>query len=291
MRKIYGSVIIIGNRIFCVIHLFQQKANNMAFTHIFTLILLFFVSLFNAQSDEKFYQPSKTMQPLEFKKTEELSIPVGSDRITAVIAKPEKKFTKTVLFFHGAGGNISTYQYITKPLVEAGYQVIMVDFRGYGKSTGVPTHISIGEDGQVFLEEMLKRDDVKNTKVYLYGASLGAQIAANLAKNNESKLSGVILDCPMESFTEIAVHFAPQYEEMIRNYVTSPYSAIEDLKELKKLPKLVITSKEDKTIPYQQQLKVYESAAEPKKQFESSGDHIQGMVNNRTELLKIMDQL
>ena len=100
MRKIYGSVIIIGNRIFCVIHLFQQKANNMAFTHIFTLILLFFVSLFNAQSDEKFYQPSKTMQPLEFKKTEELSISVGSDRITAVIAKPEKKFTKTVFIFN-----------------------------------------------------------------------------------------------------------------------------------------------------------------------------------------------
>lgn len=45
---------------------------------------------------------------------------------------------------------------MTKPLVDNGFQVVMVDFRGYGKSTGKPTHQNVAEDGQKFLISLLK---------------------------------------------------------------------------------------------------------------------------------------
>ena len=257
---------------------------------IFAALSIFVMSFSNAQMDDKFYQPKKEMKTMEFKSMEPISIPVTDDTITAVMAKPEKKATKTILFFHGSGGNISTYQYIIKPLVDTGYQVVMVDFRGYGNSTGKPTHLNIAEDGQKFFDEMLKREDVKNTKVYLYGASLGTQVAAHLAKENAGKISGVILDCPMESFTEVAAHYAPQYADMIRSGYISPYSPIEDLKDLS-TPKLIILSQKDSTIPYAQQKKVFETASEPKQSFESTGEHIQGMVENKAEILKMINNL
>ena len=260
--------------------------------HLLTLLLLSIIVFAKAQMDDKFYQPSKVMKPWEIKgRIENISLPVDNDTITAYIAKPEgKNFNKTIVFFHGAAGNVTTYQFMTKPLVEAGYQLIMVDVRGYGASTGKPTHLNVSEDAQKMFNYILDLPELKGNKIYIYGASLGTQVASYLAKNNSLRVSGLILDGPMESFTEIAAHFAPQYADTIRMMMKSPYSAIEDVKVIT-VPKLIITTKEDNTIPYAQQNKVYEAASEPKKRIESTGDHLQGLVNNREEILKALQSL
>ncbi|KFF22968.1 alpha/beta hydrolase [Chryseobacterium sp. JM1] len=259
---------------------------------IFTFVFLFLAVFSKAQSDEKFYQPGKTMKPFEFKIAEQINLPVDQDTVTAFIAKPNtKNIKKTIFYFHGAAGNVTTYQFMTKPLVDAGYQVVMIDFRGYGMSTGKPNHKNIAEDGQKLFDELMKRPDIKNTKVYIYGASLGTQIAAHLAKDNVSKISGLILDCPMSSFTDIAAHFAPQYKDFILQSMVSPYAAKEDVKALGKLPVLVIHGGEDKTIPYEQGKLVFDNASEPKVFIQSKGDHLQGLVNNKEEILKAIDKL
>ncbi|REC48034.1 alpha/beta hydrolase [Chryseobacterium pennipullorum] len=260
---------------------------------IFTVALLFIAVFSKAQMDDKFYQPHKAMNPFEMKISDSIKLQVGDNNIiTAFIAKPKKETKKTIFYFHGAAGNVTTYQFMTKPLVDAGYQVVMVDLRGYGLSTGKPTHKNIAEDGQKFFDELMKREDVKNTRVYLYGASLGTQIAAHLAKNNSSKISGLILDCPMASFTDIAAHFAPQYKDFILQTMISPYAAKNDVKYLHQLPVLVIHAKDDKTIPYEQGKLVFDNTTSKTKFFiQSEGDHLQGLVNNKEEILKAIDRL
>ncbi|MFZ4930306.1 alpha/beta hydrolase [Chryseobacterium sp. Mn2064] len=260
---------------------------------ILTLVFLFLAVFSKAQMDDKFYQPSKTMKPFEMKISDSVKFPVEDNVITAFIAKPkQKEIKKTIFFFHGAAGNVTTYQLITKPLVDAGYQVVMIDFRGYGLSTGKPTHKNVAEDGQKFFEELSKRNDIKNTKIYFYGASLGSQIASHLAKENSSKISGLILDCPMASFTDIAAHFAPQYRDFILQTLVSPYSAKEDVKTLGKLPVLVIQAKDDHTVPYEQGKLVYDNAPSGTKAFiETKGDHLEGMKNNKEDILKAMNTL
>ncbi|KUG10326.1 alpha/beta hydrolase [Elizabethkingia sp. HvH-WGS333] len=259
---------------------------------IFSALFLFLLSFAHAQMDDKFYQPSKKLKPLEFSKLEYIAVPVEQDTITAYIAKPEtKKIKKTILFFHGAGGNVTTNQIITKPLVDAGFQVVMIDFRGYGKSTGKATHLNVAADGQMLFNQFINRPDIKNTKIYIYGASLGSQIATHLAKDNVDKISGLILDSPMASFTDIAAFYAPQYKEMILKGMVSPYSAKEDIKGLGKLPKIVIHSKEDKEVPYEQGKLVFDNAPEPKQFIESTGSHLMGIKNNSTEVLKAIQSL
>lgn len=242
--------------------------------------------------DDKFYQPSKELKPLEFKKIENISLPVENDTITAIILKPESKsIKKTILFFHGANGNVSTYQYITKPLVENGFQVVMIDLRGYGKSTGTPKHLNVASDGQKMFDYVLTRSDIKNTKIYIYGASLGSQIATHLAKENPTKISGLILDGGMSSFTDIAIHFSPQYKEVIEKFLVSPYAAKEDVKAVKDVPKLFIYSKGDSTVPFEQGKLIYENAPEPKQFIEYSGEHLQAMVVDKTEVVKAIEKL
>ncbi|AZA80683.1 alpha/beta hydrolase [Chryseobacterium lactis] len=259
---------------------------------IFTLAFLLVAAFSKAQMDDKFYQPNKAMNPFEMKISDTIKLPVDDNVITAFIAKPkQKEIKKTIFYFHGAAGNVTTYQFMTKPLVDAGYQIVMIDLRGYGLSTGKLTHKNVAEDGQKFFDELIKREDIKNTKVYLYGASLGTQVAAHLAKDNVSKISGLILDCPMASFTDIAAHFAPQYKDFILQTMISPYSAKEDVKALNNLPVLVIHAKDDKTIPYEQGKLVFDNASGNKVFIESKGDHLEGMKNNREEILKAIDQL
>ncbi|TDX84664.1 alpha/beta hydrolase [Epilithonimonas xixisoli] len=262
-------------------------------TSLFFSLFLILLSFFSkAQMDDKFYQPKKEMKTLEFKNIENISLPVENDTITAVILKPESKsIKKTIIFFHGAGGNISTYQYITKPLVENGFQVVMVDVRGYGKSTGKPTHLNVAEDGQKMFDYLLTRKDIQNTKIYIYGASLGSQVSTHLAKDNQAKISGLILDGGMSSFTDIAIRFKPEMKEIIEKYVTSPYSAKEDVKSLKGLPKLFIYSKGDSTVPFEHGQTIYNNAPEPKQFIEFSGEHLQAMVVDQEKIVKAIEQL
>lgn len=253
------------------------------------LTLSFYVA--NAQSDENFYQPTKELKPIEFSNTEEITIPVSNDTITAILLKPKSKPKATILFFHGTGGNVSTYQFMVAPLIEDQFQVVMVDFRGYGKSTGKPTHLNIAEDGQVFFDAMLQRDDIKNTPIILYGASMGSQIATLLAKNNQNRINALVLDGALSSFTDIAAFYAPQYKEMTEKSYVSPYSAKENIKPLTTIKKLFIHSKEDKEIPYDQGLMVFNNAPEPKHFFEYKGSHLMAIVQNKEQVLKAINAL
>ena len=166
------------------------------------------LQLAQAQMDERFYFPNKTLEPMDKVKHEEFSLKTDTVTLTGIILKPEKKPKATVLLFHGAGGNVSKYTFMAQPLVNNGYQVLLIDFRGYGKSTGKPTHVNIAQDGQLFLDYALKRKDVAGTKIILYGASIGSQVATKLAKDNAGNISGLVLDGAMSSFTDIAAAYA-----------------------------------------------------------------------------------
>lgn len=259
---------------------------------LFSAILILATLFSKAQMDDKFYQPSKEMKPLEFSNVEEIAFPVDSETITALFLKPKiKNPKKTILFFHGANGNVSTYQYITKPLVESGFQVVMIDFRGYGKSTGTPTHQNVASDGQKIFDFLLSKPEIKNTKIYIYGASLGSQISTHLARNNKDKISGLIIDGGMSSFADVAAVYAPQYKDFINQMLKDVYSAKEDIKFTEGLPKLFIYSKNDSTIPFSQGEEVYKNASEPKIFLENTAEHIQGLKDEPTEILKAINNL
>lgn len=237
----------------------------------------YFIS--SAQFDDRFYFPSKEWNKIENTNFEEINFEIDSVKLNTVLFKPETAPKATIIFYHGSGGNISNYTPITDPLVKAGYQVFAIDFRGYGKSTGTPTHINIANDAQFVFDQILGNDEFKDLPVIIYGASMGTQIATKMAKDNQSKIATLILDGPMSSFTDMALLSAPEEQKaIITQYVTSPYSAVSDIKKIINTPKLFIHSKEDKTVPYSQAEKVFNNALEPKELWIYEGEHLEGAI-------------
>ena len=259
---------------------------------LFLFAVLLYSSLVSAQMDDKFYFPSKTWKAVDSVVFEEVTLPVDSVQVSGLFLKPAGKPKATVLFFHGAGGNVTSYLFMTRPLVQAGYQVFMADFRGYGKSTGKPTHLNIAHDGQVMLDYLLQRKEVKGTKVILYGASIGTQVATRLARQNQSKVSALVLEGTVSSFTDLAADYSPEAQRaMIRQHLPSPYSAKEDIRSIEGMPKLFIHSKEDKEVPFHQGEAVYKEAQEPKAFFVVEGKHLEGMKWQPATILKRLDDL
>ena len=235
----------------------------------------------SAQFDERFYFPTKEYEKIEDINYEDMFFNIDTISLHGLFLKPDTIANTTIIFYIGSGGNVSYYTSITKPLVNAGYQVFMLDPRGYGKSTGIPTHVNIASDAQIVLDSILKKKEIKDTRIIVYGASMGTQVAVKIAKDNQDKIHGLILDGPMSSFTDIALASASEEQkQVISQYVTSPYSAKEDIKDIKNMPKLIIHSKEDESVPYEQGELVYKNANQPKKMWVYKGKHLESVIIN-----------
>lgn len=258
----------------------------------FLLLVLVISFRGNAQMDERFYYPGKEWKNIDSLDVKEFRQKVDGDVITAYLLASVKKPKATIIYFHGAGGNVSSYVPLVKPLLKDSFQLFMVDLRGYGKSTGKPTHLNVASDGQQMLDFALKQKAVKNTKVLLCGVSMGTQVATHLAASNQEKLSGLILDGTIASFTDIAVATSsPEQEEMIRKFVTSPYSAKEDIKKVTAIPVLFIHSKEDSGVPFAQYELVEANCTAKHETLVYSGEHLECPLVDTKRYVQMINSL
>jgi pimeloyl-ACP methyl ester carboxylesterase len=104
-----------------------------------------------------------------------------------------------VLFFHGNSNNIAHDGPHAIELTSKGYEVWMMDYPGFGKSTGGRTEKELYAYSLVFYK--LARSRWKPAQIVLYGRSFGTGIAAQLASVRDCRR--LILDCPYYSMTSI----------------------------------------------------------------------------------------
>ena len=250
-----------------------------------TYILCFFFCFqltASAQYDNMFYYPQKG-EKVDYKLPphEDVYLEADDDMLHSIFLKPKGKPVATIFYVHGNSGNITVYDEVLTSFVNGGFQVLITDFRGFGQSTGTPTHLNIAKDGQMVFDYLINRPDVKNTKLIIYGASIGTQLAAKLAKDNQNEVKLLVLEDGMSSFTDMALMTRPKNQhDVIRRDVTSPYSSIEDVRQIENMPKLIMHAKNDRIVPFTQGQTVFESAAEPKVFLETEGGHLDAMKNN-----------
>ena len=245
-----------------------------------------------------FYFPVKKMEGLSEFNYEEIPLKV-EDTVTvyAYFFKPEIDSVKASIFFiHGSGGNVGRYAKMIKPLVDGGFQVYALDWRGFGKSNGKPLHINVLADTKEAFKNMLERDDVKSTKVVVMGQSVGGQVAVRITKEFEKSIDALVLDGSIASFPTLAADFAPI--EFLRKRAESnsddfnqPYKAIEDIKEIGEIPKLIIKSSDDRTVIPIRGKRLFELAKEPKVFWQTEGEHIQTLVNYPAEAVQRIENL
>lgn len=261
---------------------------------IFLLSTLSLCTFSYAQFDERFYFPNKEwnpiMQSIEF---EEYNFKVEKDiKLNGILMRPKGESKGEVLFLHGAGGNVSTYMEMTKPLVKRGYTVFMIDFRGYGKSDGTPKHLNIELDAPKVFDEVMGLKEFEGKKIIVYGASMGTQAAGILARERASQIRLLIIDGGITSFTDIAVASAQEEQKnMIRQFLVSPYALQELIKNTKGLKKWIIHSKEDSGVPYEMGQTLYQNAAEPKSMWTYEGEHLQAIIKHTDTFFEKLEAL
>lgn len=112
--------------------------------------------------------------------------------------------------FHGNAGNIGHRVPIAKMFVERmGINVFMLEYRGYGQSTGSPDEAGLMIDAQTAYTYLRERIDTKEFNIVVYGQSLGGAVGIRLVANNQddNRLIGLVLENTFLSMRKLIPRF------------------------------------------------------------------------------------
>ncbi len=110
-----------------------------------------------------------------------------------------------ILYFHGNTRSIKGWARYAKDFYRFDYDVILVDYRGFGKSTGKRSEKDMLSDMQ-FIYDKLKEEYSENHLI-VYGRSMGSGFATKLASDNSPRY--LILDAPYFNFLRVIERFLP----------------------------------------------------------------------------------
>lgn len=110
-----------------------------------------------------------------------------------------------ILYFHGNTRSIKGWAKYARDFYRYNYDVVLVDYRGFGKSTGKRSEQAMLRDMQ-FVYEKLK-EQYPEDHLILYGRSMGSGFATKLAADNHPRY--LILDAPYYSFSKVVERFLP----------------------------------------------------------------------------------
>lgn len=181
----------------------------------------------------------------------------------------------TLLFFHGAVGNISDYIEKIHLLHDMGLDVFTVDYHGYGQSGGAPSESGLTSDALAAYFYLTEKRHAKPERVYLYGEDLGAAVAIDLA--TRVKAAGLITEGASASVIEKIEDAWPliPWQFLLRNKFDS-LTKIRDVH----IPILIIHSADDEVVSLNDSRRLCALANEPKELVEIHGSHRDAFVHS-----------
>lgn len=181
---------------------------------------------------------------------------------------PGGESEKYIQLSHGNAGNISGRVGLASVLHEAGFNVFMYDYRGYGKSEGNPSEQGLYKDAEAALDFIKTNYNVKNENIIQFGRSLGGAVASYIAANH--KTGGLVIDSSfinMKRIIEEVYPIIPSFLSKFR-FPTTDY-----LSDIKGVPVLILHSRDDDLIGFHHGKELYATASEPKEFVTLNGGH------------------
>jgi fermentation-respiration switch protein FrsA (DUF1100 family) len=168
----------------------------------------------------------------------------------------------TVIFFHGQGGNITNVRSIGESLASLGFDALLFDYRGYGKSEG-----EIADERDLYADADAAYDYVVNElgtppeRVVLYGHSLGTAAVADVASR---RICGaIILESGLSSASDIAGTKLPWLPRWLYPLGRNRFESAKKLAAVS-CPVLIAHGEPDNVVPTQEGLALYSAANAPK---------------------------
>lgn len=186
-----------------------------------------------------------------------------------------------VAFFHGNAGNIGHRMDSLRILNDLGLSTLIIDYRGYGRSGGKPTEKGTYRDAEAVWRHLVEEREVSPERIVLFGRSLGAAVAAELATRHRP--GALVLESPFTSVPDLAGEIYPYLP--VRWLARFRYATAEAVGRVA-CPVLVIHSADDEIIPIAHGRRVFEQARAPKRFLELSGGHNSAFLENEPVYLE-----
>ena len=185
----------------------------------------------------------------------------------------------TILFLHGNAENISTHIASVHWLPARGFNVLLLDYRGYGSSDGTPSLAGFQLDIDAAVSYLLGRADVDQSTLVVFGQSLGAATAIYYAAHgaHRSDIRGLVADSAFSGYRGIA------REKMASFWLTWPfqwiplltvptvYDPLAAVSGVSPIPLLLVHGDEDRIIPPAHSERLFAAAREPKQFWKVEG--------------------
>jgi len=178
--------------------------------------------------------------------------------LKSLFKKPVSRERDTILIFHGNAGHIGHRVDKFKPFVDAGYGLLLLEYRGYADNPGKPTEKGIYKDAMAALSFLLKQN-IPPKKTIIYGESLGCGITTKLS--TEIAFNATILEAPFTTIADVAQR---HYWYLPAKWLVLDRFDIIGIIDKIKSPLLVMHGEKDNVINIEFGKKVFDTAPEPK---------------------------
>lgn len=175
----------------------------------------------------------------------------------------------TVLYLHGNAENLSSHIHLARWLPGRGYNLLALDYRGYGRSEGRAAVAGVHQDVQAALSWLVERD---GAPLVLYGHSLGGSVAIHAAATSphRTRIAAVIADSAFASYRDIAREKLGQLwltwplQWPLSWLISDRYAALPVVGQLSPIPLLLIHGEHDPVVPVHHAESLFAAAGEPR---------------------------
>lgn len=231
-------------------------------------------------------KPLETGHVFNFNKPfEEINIPINKeDTLNIIRFLPQTTPHRgLVIYFHGNMKNVERYAAFTDVFTKKGYEVLMPDYPGFGKSRGVITEQKLYD--QAIQVQRLAMTRYHSDSIIIYGKSLGTGIAAYTASVTNDKM--LILETPYSSIPDI--FFTHTYIFPTQRMISFKIPTSDFLDDVK-TPVTIFHGTNDWVIPYRcaEKLKTHLKSVDKFITIQGANHHD---INQKNEYFKVLDSL
>lgn len=181
---------------------------------------------------------------------------------------PSKNPIATLLFCHGNAGNINHRIEVIDLFCRIGLNLFIFDYRGYGRSEGSPNEKGLYSDARAAYAYLIGKRGLNEDSIIIYGKSIGANVAIELCSG--IRPAALISESAFTSALDMGKKLFPFLP--LKWLLTIKFDALSKIKYIT-VPKLIIHSRDDKTIPFRLARRLFEAAPEPKEFYPMYGGH------------------
>ncbi len=192
---------------------------------------------------------------------QEVSVKTSDDvSISSWFVPTLERSDKVIIFFHGNAGHAAHRIYKAALYVQAGYSVMLAEYRGYGGNDGKPTEQGLYNDARAQIDFLIGQKGYHEEKIILYGESIGSGVAVQMATEYPNA-HALILETPFSSMVDVAARryfFVPVRFLMLDRYESAGKISPVDM------PVLIGHGKQDDVVPYSSARSLYDKVLSEK---------------------------